>query len=152
MELRGVLLQEHEWRVREGLVEKRGWNSHLQCLRVASMTWPSREELDRRMHALVADHLDEIAKRNPEGFDLGVQVFISEIFVPVETDRLLREDAGYTMSRWRVWTSEVGGVTTSALVEAVHDMFEYEIPMEYDSDESDEDEGDDGLEDGEEHE
>ena len=33
-------------------------------------------------------------KRHPDGFDIGVQVFLSEVVEPLQATELLREDAG----------------------------------------------------------
>ena len=98
------------------------------------MSWPSREDLERRLHAFIADQLDDLEQRHPDGFDLGVYVSLSEIRVPLEDKgRLLREDVGYTRSRWRMWSTEDQGFVAPALIREAHDYFEYEASQDYDS-------------------
>jgi hypothetical protein len=60
------------------------------------MEIPTREQLERRMNALVADHLDLIAETNSEGFDLGVVAFAIEVLYPDERTWLRREERGYS--------------------------------------------------------
>ena len=108
------------------------------------MEIPKRSDLERRMHALVADYLDDLEQRFPEGFDLGVQVFIGEVHVPTETTRLLREEGGYTPGagvdvRWRTWTSDTGSWVFRSLIREVHDYFEYLPAPVYDDDDEDDD-------------
>ena len=101
---------------------------------VAAMSWPSREDLERRLHAFIADQLDDLEQRHPDGFDIGVHISLSEIRVPLEAKGLLlREDAGYTQSRWRLWSTEAGGFMTEALINQAHDFFTYEADKDYDS-------------------
>ena len=61
------------------------------------MNIPTREQLETRMHALVADHLDQIAQQCPEGFDLGIIAFVVEVMFPdPETaEGVRREEGGY---------------------------------------------------------
>jgi hypothetical protein len=60
------------------------------------MNIPTREQLETRMHALVADHLDQIAEQCPEGFDLGVIAFVVEVIYPYpEFVEIRREEGGY---------------------------------------------------------
>ena len=48
------------------------------------------------MHALVADHLDQIEEANPEGFDLGIIAFAVEVINPDPEGALIRrEEGGY---------------------------------------------------------
>jgi hypothetical protein len=35
------------------------------------MEIPPREQLERRLHAQIADHLDRLAEENTDGFDPG---------------------------------------------------------------------------------
>jgi hypothetical protein len=100
---------------------------------VAVMAWPSREDLERRLHAFIADQLDDLEQRHPDGFDLGVYVAMSEIRLPLE-DRghLLREHVGYTRSRWRMWSTEDQGFVTPALIREAHEYFEFEASQDYD--------------------
>ena len=63
------------------------------------MDIPSREQLERRMSALVADHLDQIAEANPEGFDLGIIALAVEVVFPdPESTLIRREEGGYSPS------------------------------------------------------
>jgi hypothetical protein len=59
--------------------------------------FPAREQVERRLHALVADWLDIVAEGNSDGFDLGVVGFIAEVVTPdPEYTILRREEGGYT--------------------------------------------------------
>jgi hypothetical protein len=56
--------------------------------------FPEREQVERRLHALVADWLDIVAKDNSDGFDLGVVGFIGEVVTPDPEYTVLRREAG----------------------------------------------------------
>jgi len=59
--------------------------------------FPTRDQVERRLHALVADWLDTIARDNQDGFDIGIVGFIGEVSMPdPETTLLRREEGGYT--------------------------------------------------------
>jgi hypothetical protein len=59
--------------------------------------FPTREQVERRLHALVADWLDIVAEDNSDGFDVGVVGFIGEVVTPdPEYTVLRREEGGYT--------------------------------------------------------
>ncbi len=60
------------------------------------MEIPPREQLERRLHAQIADHLDRLAEENTDGFDLGVISYAFEVLTPFEPTRLRREEGGYT--------------------------------------------------------
>jgi len=59
--------------------------------------FPPREQVERRLHALIADWLDDLAESNSDGFDLGVIGFIAEVVTPDPGYTVLRrEEGGYT--------------------------------------------------------
>lgn len=63
------------------------------------MEMPTREQLENRLSALVADALDNFDSDNPEGYDLGVVGIVLEVFVERPgSDYLKRTDGGYTPS------------------------------------------------------
>jgi hypothetical protein len=57
----------------------------------------TREELERRFHAVIADALDREDGRHPDGFDIGPIGIVYEcLFEGPPTSYLKRADAGYT--------------------------------------------------------
>jgi hypothetical protein len=76
---------------------------------------PTRAEVEARLQALLADHLDHIAKQNPEGFDIGVAAIVTEVRYPAEVEDIEaiirgrpRPEALYTpAAEWRQYVSFV---------------------------------------------
>jgi hypothetical protein len=58
---------------------------------------PNREDLRRRLHALVEDALDQIERDNPAGYDLGVIALSTEVMHERSGSQYLkRTESGYT--------------------------------------------------------
>jgi len=110
------------------------------------MNIPTREQLERRMHALVADHLDQIAEANPEGFDLGVVTFAIEVLYPDEETWLRREEGGYSppmdvTSYLSYFSSDHRWWVKKAISSEAHDYFAYPPPSNDDEEEDEDDPG-----------
>ncbi len=107
------------------------------------MDIPTREQLERRMHALVADHLDQIAEANPDGFDLGVVAISAEVVTPdPEATLLRREDGGYTPAidsyyYWSYYCSDHRWWVKKALYAEANDHFQYPPTDEEDEENDD---------------
>ncbi|MDQ3823650.1 MAG: hypothetical protein M3321_10485 [Actinomycetota bacterium] len=110
------------------------------------MEIPTREQLERRLHAIVADHLDALAETHPDGFDLGVVAIAVEVLYPDEQGAafLRREEGGYTPpidveSQWSYYCSDHRWWVKEAVFKEAHDYFAYP-PDEHHGDEDDESE------------
>jgi len=74
---------------------------------------PTREELETRLQALLADHLDAVASQNPEGFDIGVVALVTEVRYPAtveDVEELVRSrgrpEARYTPeAEWNTYVA-----------------------------------------------
>jgi hypothetical protein len=49
---------------------------------------PTRQEIESRLQALLADHLDAVATQNPEGFDIGVIAIVTEVRYPASVEEV----------------------------------------------------------------
>jgi hypothetical protein len=92
--------------------------------------FPRRDELDRRLHALVADFLDDLEADHPEGSDLGPVMLIAETRTPWDGEvPLRRSDAGYTPSdfevEWRIWCSDWRWWVQAAMLREADDLMRY---------------------------
>jgi hypothetical protein len=109
---------------------------------------PTRNQLERRMSALIADHLDTIAEANPDGFDLGVVALAVEVHYSNPENQLLRRaEGGYTpdmdvSSYWSFYCSDHRWWVQKAAFSEAYSF--YESPTSGGGDESDESEEDVG--------
>lgn len=115
---------------------------------------PNREELERRLNALVADFLDSLTEDYEEGFDLGVALILAEVRYPADAERIEdlvarrpRPEAQYTPeAQWHhtVWfrcTDHRDWVQAGLLHEALRLAHDYDTDDEDDG--ADEDRPDD---------
>ena len=63
---------------------------------------PTRKEIESRLQALLADHLDAVATQNPEGFDIGIVAIVTEVRYPASVDEVeeLVESRGRPEARY----------------------------------------------------
>jgi len=108
--------------------------------------FPAREQLERRLHALVADWLDFLAKDNSSGFDLGVVGFIGEVVTPDPDYTVLRrEEGGYTPEMdtdyyFSYYCSDHRWYIKRAIFRDAAEHFQYSPVNESDRDEDEDDE------------
>ena len=116
------------------------------------MDTPTRAQLENRLHALIADHLDALEAQNPEGFDLGV---VAEAWEVLTADpnavSLNRADAAYTPG-WDVdyhfsyFCSDHRWWVREAMFREAHNYYQYP-PSNSSTEDSEEDpEGEDDSE------
>ena len=111
------------------------------------MDTPTRAELEKRLHAFIADHLDHLEAQHPEGFNLGVIGDVWEVLTP-DPDHvsLSRVDAGYTPG-WDVdyhfsyYCTDHRWWVMAAIFRKAHEYYEYSSSSSSTED-SDEDEND----------
>jgi hypothetical protein len=95
------------------------------------MEIPSREELERRLHALIADQLDILERDNPEGFDVGVAAFAIEVIYPDPEDTWIRREEGKyfppvdTYSYWFYYCTDHRLWVKKAVFRTAHESYEY---------------------------
>ena len=104
------------------------------------MNIPSRNKLEDRLQALVADMLDELETDYPDGFDLGVVLIGYEVQYPREgSSHLKRSAAGYTpdddVGTWMsYWCSDHRPWVQRAITDSLYDLARWSAPPVEDAD------------------